>query len=235
MPKIAKLIVRGIVAAVVVLIAGTFIYIHFVEKKAPAGFDLGDPTIVGITTTTPAASGNSSSNASGQMWQATSASQVGYRIKENLFGQDTTAVGRTNSVTGTLGISDKTVDTVDLSVDMTTVKSDQDRRDGQFQRRIMETSTYPVATFKLTKPIALKSLPDSTIQTASATGDLTMHGKTNSITTDFKFVKDGDRVKVNGSIPIRFADYDIQNPSFTGVTTEDHGILELLVVFAPKG
>jgi hypothetical protein len=37
----------------------------------------------------------------------------------------------------------------------------------------------------------------------------------------------GATVQVAGSIPVVFADYDIQDPSFAGVvTTEDHGLLE---------
>jgi hypothetical protein len=39
-------------------------------------------------------------------------------------------------------------------------------------------------------------------------------------------------VAVAGHIPVLFADYNIQNPSFAGfVTTQDHGLLEFLLVF----
>ena len=34
-----------------------------------------------------------------------------------------------------------------FTVDMTTVTSDESRRDAQFDGRIMETSVYPTATF----------------------------------------------------------------------------------------
>ena len=37
--------------------------------------------------------------------------------------------------------------------------SDEQRRDSQFQGRIMDTATYPTATFELTEPITLDSLP----------------------------------------------------------------------------
>ena len=36
-----------------------------------------------------------------------------------------------------------------------------------------------------------------------------------------------------GDIPIVFADYAIANPSNPGVTTEDHGLLEFVLVFEP--
>jgi hypothetical protein len=42
----------------------------------------------------------------------------------------------------------------------------------------------------------------------------------------------GRQIKVAGDIPVLFSDYGIQNPSFAGfVTTQDHGLLEFLLVF----
>jgi len=42
----------------------------------------------------------------------------------------------------------------------------------------------------------------------------------------------GTQVRVAGQIPVLFADDNIQNPSFAGfVTTQDHGLLECLLVF----
>ena len=39
-------------------------------------------------------------------------------------------------------------------------------------------------------------------------------------------------IEVAGDIPVLFSDYNIQNPSFAGfVTTQDHGLLEFLLVF----
>ena len=88
--------------------------------------------------------------------------------------------------------------------------SDEDRRDSQFQGRIMDTATYPTATFKLTEPITLGSLPaDGATVTATQ--------------------RSGDSFKVGGSIPVTFADYQIPNPSFGPVTTEDHGEIEFLL------
>jgi hypothetical protein len=40
------------------------------------------------------------------------------------------------------------------------------------------------------------------------------------------------QIRVSGSIPVTFADRDIPNPSFAGfVTTDNHGVLEFLLVF----
>jgi hypothetical protein len=41
----------------------------------------------------------------------------------------------------------------------------------------------------------------------------------------------GSTIQVVGSIPITFADWEIPNPSFGPVTTEDHGSLEFSLNF----
>lgn len=67
-------------------------------------------------------------------------SQVGYRVREVLFGQGAEAVGRTQDVTGTITISGSSVTAGSFTADLTTVKSDKSRRDAQFQGRIMDTA-----------------------------------------------------------------------------------------------
>jgi hypothetical protein len=41
--------------------------------------------------------------------------------------------------------------------------------------------------------------------------------------------RSGDSFKVSGTIPVTFSDYNIPNPSFGPVTTEDHGEIEFLL------
>ena len=54
---------------------------------------------------------------------------------------------------------------------------------------------------------------------------------------DSFLIRGGSRLKgkieISGSIPVKFADYGIGNPSFGSfVTTEDHGVLEFLLDFS---
>ncbi len=226
--------VLGVVLGVAIAIpVGTYIFIHFIEGDPPAKLTLDTKTgKSGAATTTPA------SGAGGVMttgsWRPTSESVVGYRIKETLVGQSAEAAGRTNAVTGSMNIDGASVSSVDLVVDMKTVKSDRPQRDSQFQGRIMNTANFPTATFKLTQPLVLSNVPtDNAVVDAAATGDLTMHGVTNKVTFNLKAQRDGANIKVNGTIPIVFADYKISNPSGGPATTEDHGVLEFLIVFEP--
>jgi len=97
----------------------------------------------------------------------------------------------------------------------------------------MYVSSFPTATCMLTKPISLSTLPaDKTTITVPATGDLTLRGTTKPVTVDLKTQRNGGHIEVNGTIPITFAEWGIPSPSFGPVTTQDHGELELLVVFA---
>jgi polyisoprenoid-binding protein YceI len=222
--------VIGIVGVVVAaLIAGPFIYIHFIEADPPPRLAISTAP----PTTTKSASSAVRAPLAGT-WNVGSGSTVGYRLNEVLFGQNDTAAGRTTSVTGKMTITGTTAEKADFSVDMTTVTSDRSQRDRQFQGRIMETSQFPTATFKLTKPIALGKEPaDGEKISVPATGDLMLHGVTNSVTTTLQARRTGNTIEVSGSIPVVFADYQISNPSFGGITTEDHGILEFLLDFQP--
>jgi len=215
-----KIVIGAVVGLAVLVSAGTFVFIHFIEGDAPKRLSLS-------TTGTTAAPSNEPLDGT---WRPTSASQVGYRVKEVLFGQDHDAVGRTNKVSGTMVMAGTTVTGVDLTVDMASVTSDQSRRDNQFRGRIMDVSSFLTATFKLTKPIALASSAGTV--TVPATGDLTLRGTTRSVTVDLHTRRNGSNIEVNGTIPITFDEWGIPSPSFGPVTTQDHGELELLVVFA---
>jgi len=54
------------------------------------------------------------------------------------------------------------------------------------------------------------------------------------VTFDVTAQQQNGRIGVLGSIPVVFADYSIANPSFGGITTEDEGLLEFVLVFEPS-
>jgi polyisoprenoid-binding protein YceI len=81
-----------------------------------------------------------------------------------------------------------------------------------------------------TTPIQLGSIPgEGTTITATATGQLTLHGRTRSVTFQVHARRSGSTIAVSGSIPIVFADYGIDNPSGGPATTANHGVLEFLL------
>ena len=74
---------------------------------------------------------------------------------------------------------------------------------------------------------------DGQVIDATSTGDLTLHGVTKSVQIPLQARIDGDVITVAGSLPIAFADYNIQSPQgMIVLSVEDHGTLELQVHFA---
>ena len=199
-----------------------------------------DPTTTAIAPTTSAASSaDATAGALDGVWNVdpTDASTTfGYRVQEVLGGVDTTATGRGNEIDGSITIAGTTVTEGSFTVQVASITSDRSQRDGQFTGRIMQTSQFPTATFTITQPVDLGTIPaDGEQVTASVTGDLTLHGVTNSVTFDVTAQTDGTTIGVLGEIPIVFADYGIDNPSTGFVTTEDNGLLEFILVFTPAG
>ena len=219
----------AIAGLVVLAAAGPFVYIHFFNST-PAALSLSPGN------TTSASTGGSTSGSTGPVagtWTVRSGSVVGYRVNEVLLGQNAAAVGRTSDVTGHLTIAGSTVTAAAFSVPMATVRSDKSQRDAQFDGRIMDVSQYPTGTFTLTGPIDLAPLPaGGVIKDYTAHGRLTLHGTTRAVTFTLTAERKGSQIEVSGDIPVLFSDYDIANPSFAGfVTTQDHGLLEFLLVF----
>jgi polyisoprenoid-binding protein YceI len=223
-------LVLAVVALAVVLVGGPYAYIHFVEGKAPAPLALASPSSSTSDTGTSTSTGGS--GGTDGTWKVSNRSLVGYRVKEVLFGQSNVAVGRTSAITGSINVDGTSISAGTFTVDMTSVASDQSRRDAQFNGRIMDTLSYPTATFTLTKAIDLGSVPaQGTQHTYEATGKLTLHGVTRTVTFKVTGRYTGSAVQVAGSIPITFAEWNIPNPSFGPVTTEDLGVLEFSLFF----
>ena len=133
------------------------------------------------------------------------------------------AAGRTNREIGDA-----------MYITLSTVKSHQDRRDQQFQGRIMEVSQYPNPTFPLTRPTDLGSAPAVGAKiTAKATGTLKLKNAEKEVTFDVTAEQQNGRIGVLGAIPVVFADYDVPNPSTGGISTDDNGLLEFVLVFEP--
>jgi polyisoprenoid-binding protein YceI len=163
-----------------------------------------------------------------------SASFVGYRVQEQLVGVGGhTAVGRTTNVSGSMTLAGAVVSNVQITADLTGLASDDPNRDGQLRRQAIETDKFPTTTFASVAPIDLGTLPaDGSTVSVNATGTLTLHGVSKSVTIALQAVRRGGIIAVSGTLPITFADYAIQKPnSFSVLTVDDHGTMELHLLF----
>jgi polyisoprenoid-binding protein YceI len=231
-------IVGAVVAVLLVTVVGPFVYIHLIEGDPPERLSLDDvpaatSSTSGDASTTSTVGGAASTAGIDGSWRVASGSQAGYRVKEVLFGQDATAVGRTSDVTGTLTASGTQITAAEVTVDMTTVSSDRSQRDGQFRGRIMSTDRGPTATFRLTEPISLEHLPaEGETVSATATGELTLRGVANPQSFEVTAKLQDGQIVVNGTIPVDFDDYDIPDASGGPASVGRSGEVELLLVFA---
>ncbi|MEY2399746.1 MAG: hypothetical protein QOJ00_2920 [Actinomycetota bacterium] len=220
-----KLLIGIPLALAIAVVGGSWFYIKVLESDPPAHLTVDSGS---SNTTIANAQDDGSSDGS---WKVSSDSIVGYRVKETLFGASGEAVGRTSKVTGSIAISGTTVTSGSFTVDMTSVASDRTQRDGQFRSRIMNTSQFPTATFTLTSPIALSSVALNETVSATAVGDLTLHGVTKRVTFPVSAKRATGEVRANGTIPIHFSDYRINDPSGGPASVGDDGTLEFTLVF----
>jgi polyisoprenoid-binding protein YceI len=225
-------------ALAVVVAAATWTYLNILTDDAPARLTLGASSgsaSGGATTTTTvgaiASSAPSTAASLGGTWKVTPGSEAGYRVKEILFGQSAEAVGRTSSVTGQIVVDGATVSSGSFEVDMTSVTSNESRRDNQFRGRIMDVANHPTSTFVLSQPIDLAPLPaDGQEVTVKATGKLTLRGATKTVTVDLTAQRTASSIRVAGTVPIVFSEWGIPNPTAGPAQTENHGVMEFLLV-----
>ncbi len=154
---------------------------------------------------------------------------AGFRIDEELVNVGATeAVGRTGDVTGTVVIDANSVTAADITVDMTTITTNNSRRNSKVQEALA-TDQFPTSTFSLTEPI---ELPDGAADgekiSVTGVGDLTVNGVTESIEIPLEAQLAGDTIVIVGSTEITFADFDVEVPSAPVVlSVSDTGTLEL--------
>jgi polyisoprenoid-binding protein YceI len=153
---------------------------------------------------------------------------AGFRVDEVLSNiGNNTAVGRTPDVSGQLTLDGQTLTSATITVDLTSITSEQSRRDQPIQRTL-ETSRYPTATFELTQPVSLPQPPTEGVSyNVTAGGNMTVHGVTKQVTVVLTAQLRNGVIVVVGSTPFTFADYDMTAPAAPVVlSVSDSGTIE---------
>src|SRR6266566_1470432 len=234
-----RTLIAAIVGGALILGAAGVGIIYFVvfAGSSPQKLALNSPAPSSSASTSPDASAGAGT------WTVGSGSQAGYRVRETLAALSalSDAVGRTTAVTGTLTLtqaaSGYSVTAADLSVDVSKLSSDQSRRDQRIHSQGLESDRYPTATFKLTSPIALTADAASgqTIH-VSATGDLTIHGVTKSVTVPIDAQLTGSKIELVGSITFPFSKFGMTPPSIGGfVSVENNATMEFQLLLTRQG
>jgi polyisoprenoid-binding protein YceI len=235
---------RTLIAAIfgggLLLAAAAMGIVYFVvfAGSSPQKLALSSPT-----PTTSAGTATPSSTLGPGTWRVTAGSQAGYRVREQLasLAAPSDAVGRTSAVTGTLTLaqtaSGYSVTAASVAVDVSKLTSDKPMRDQRIHSQGLQSDRYPTATFQLTTPIALPADAASgqTIH-VSATGALTLHGVTKTVTIPIDARLTGSKIELVGSITFPFSQFAMTPPSIGGfVTVQDNATMEFQVVLAQQG
>lgn len=169
-------------------------------------------------------------------------SQAGLRIDEKRFGglSDNTAVGRSAAVSGSIDLRGTTVPRAAFRVDLSKLAFSDDpglpvaKRSKYLRTRSLETDRFPDASFRLTKPIELRSIPKPGATTkASATGRLTIHGRAKTVTFDVEAKLVGSQIRIATArpVPVALPAYGIEVPVIPKVSeVADTGQFEFLVI-----
>jgi len=224
------------------IVAGVVFLVWFFGRPVPEEASLAAAAVVTTngdtdSTTSVATSGTWTINtAIGEFsFENATSTFAGFRINEELSGiGSAVAVGRTPKLTGTLVIQDGVVTTASIEVDLTTIVSNQSRRDSRIQQAL-NTTQHPVATFLLAEPIDVgNDLAEGETFSANATGQITINGITSVVTIPLEGTFVEGSVLLAGGINLTFADFDVEIPSAPIVlSAEDHGVLEVQLWFSP--
>ena len=164
-----------------------------------------------------------------------------YKVREQLAGISfpSDAVGTTEAVQGTVVLNpDGSIDAArsKLTVDLRTLKSDQQMRDGYIQGRTIETEKYPTLEFVPRRVVGLpKPLPSGMGAQAGfqLIGDMTLHGVTKEVTWNVVATFGNDQVAGRATTALQFGTFNMTKPSLARLMSVDDKI-ELEVEFRTK-
>ena len=164
-----------------------------------------------------------------------------YKVREQLAGINfpSDAVGTTQGVTGTIVINpDGSIDAAKskLTVDLRTLKSDQQMRDGYIQGRTLETEKFPLLEFMPKRTVGLPAPLPSGRGAQSGfelIGDMTLHGVTKEVTWQVVAVFGNDQVGGRATTTLLFPTFNLTKPTLARLMSVEDKI-ELEIEFRCK-
>ena len=166
-----------------------------------------------------------------------SQSQVAYHAQEELaqIGAQT-ATGTTNAFIGQIALDANGLPMAcsRFDADLRTLTSDESRRDNFLYSNVLETQTYPLATFILTSVEGMNgALVDGQEIPVRLIGNLTIHGITNQVAWDGTVTLNGDTITGHATTNFTLDQYNMQKPIVGPVISIDDTIqLEVNIVAA---
>ncbi|MCB9434070.1 MAG: YceI family protein [Ardenticatenaceae bacterium] len=157
-------------------------------------------------------------------------SEVRFTLSEELRGNPTTVVGRSNQIRGTIGLDLSQPAAAQISpivIDAASLATDENMRNRAIGRFILVTSSYPEITFT---PTGITGLPDSVTigepVSLSISGDLAITNVTLPVVFETTVTAVSDtRLEGHASTTIQRANYNLTIPSVPAVANVAEDIL----------
>lgn len=158
---------------------------------------------------------------------------VGFTFAEILPAEKKITSGSTGDVTGSVTVENETLTAGEIIVDMNNLTTDNERRDVNVRMKILQTDQYPEATFVMTDPVDLSSVPaDGTPGQVELSGDLEIHGTTKPVTETFDILRDGEKVIISSDINFNRLDYGVESPEFVAAKIAEEGELNIRIALS---
>jgi len=141
-------------------------------------------------------------------------SEASYAVGETFLGQnrDVTAIGRTSAITGAIVIKDGVIQPSVVEVDLSTLKSDQERRDKRVQETL-DVANHPKATFSITGAEGNPVLKPGEETDVKLQGTMRIKGVDRPLTFDARVKLDGDQLWLNATTEFAMTDFGVEPPN----------------------
>ena len=172
---------------------------------------------------------------------APTGNEARYRVREQLVNLDlpNDAVGVTKEISGQLLVTPSgsvIADSSKITVNVSVLKSDKDRRDNYIRTHTMETAKYPTVTIVPKSFIGLVAKPGAAPMEFDMLGDLTVHGTTHPTTWKVKAHSEGGDIVGTATTTFTFKDFSLDQPKVSVLlSVEDTIKLEYDFRFTPAG
>ena len=232
--KRRNILLAVISAVIIIIVAGVFYTSHF----ASAVTQTQSHTAPGAVTAT----GTPIPTTGLQTFQIVPAqTTASYSVYENLIFQNkpnNDAIGTTHSVQGSFKIrtgASPVVAAMNITVDLSTLQSDAQRRDNFIKQNSLQTDSYPNATFVSVSTQGLpSSYSDGQTVHFQLTGNLTMHGKTNKEVFDVQGKVVGNSITGTATSTIYMTDFGIEPPNLANIAIAQNKVLVTLTFTAKE-
>jgi polyisoprenoid-binding protein YceI len=230
--KRRNILLAVIGAVIIIIVAGVFYTSRFASAVTQTQTHVA-PGAVTVTETPVSSTGL-------QTFKIVPAqTTASYSVYENLIFQNkpnNDAIGTTHSVQGSFKIKTGTsplVASMNITVDLSTLQSDAQRRDDYIKQNSLQTDTYPNATFV---SVSTQGLPSSYTDGQTVhfqlTGNLTMHGKTNKEVFDVQGKVVGNTVTGTATSTIYMTDFGIEPPNLANIAIAQNKVVITLTFTA---